>query len=72
MPTFLLVIFYIKIFLANVAQFQDISVFLEAVLSRKRKRMSWSKPFKDDHAFEEFEVENEFDRVRKFVRLIFI
>ena len=31
MQTFLLVIFILNIFLANVAQFQGISIFLEAV-----------------------------------------
>ena len=37
MQTFLLVIFIKKYFFTNVAQFQDISVFLEAVLSRKKE-----------------------------------
>ena len=32
MQTFLLIIFIINTFLGNIAQFQDISIFLEAVL----------------------------------------
>ena len=43
MRMFLLVILYKKIFLANVAQFQDISVFLEAVLSRKKEENELKK-----------------------------
>ena len=37
MQMVLLVIFIKNIYLANVVQFQDISVFLEAVLSRNRE-----------------------------------
>ena len=40
MQTFLLVIYIYNIFLANVAQFQDISVFLEAVLLRNKEELS--------------------------------
>ena len=40
MRRFFPVIFIKKIFLANVAQFQDIRVYLEVVLSRKKEESS--------------------------------
>ena len=36
------------------------------------KELKDESEFNDDHAFEESKVKHEFDRVRKFVRLIFI
>ena len=67
MQTFLLVIFIKNIFFTNVAQFQDISIFLEAVLSRKkeenelRKAASNVQSESHDHTFEEFRDKSEFN-----------
>ena len=41
MPIFLLITFFIKIFLANVVQFQDIRVLLEAVLLAITVKRNW-------------------------------
>ena len=70
MRTFLLVIFLLNIFFTNVAQFQDISGFLEAINGDQVDQESRRpvEQFKDDHAFKEYEDKNKFNRVRKFVQ----
>ena len=50
--------------------FKILVFFWRQFYQEKGKRMNTK--MSDDHTFEEFEGENAFDRVRKFVQLIFI
>ena len=52
-------------------EFKDDHAFKEFKDDHAFEEFEDVSEFNGDHAFEEFKFENKFDRVRKFVRLIF-